>query len=143
MTRTPHTALVVDDDPLIRLDACGILEDAGFIALGATDAAAAVEILTCGHDDLTLLFTDVQMPGQRDGLELARLTHRSWPHIGILVTSGAARPRAGDLPPGARFIAKPFSATTVYDHLLDILPPDRAPEPLKERAGGWRSATTA
>lgn len=37
----------------------------------------------------------------------------------------------GEMPEGARFIGKPFSAETVHGHLREILPDDRKPEPLR------------
>ena len=60
-------ALVVDDDALILMDASSILEDAGFRPLEAIDVDAAELILVEYADEIVLLFTDVQMPGSRDG----------------------------------------------------------------------------
>lgn len=127
----PSFALVVDDDALIRMDALAILEDAGFETLEATHADAAVGLLHDRHPHLCLLFTDVQMPGRMDGFALARYAAERWPHISIVVASGHAKPGPGDLPEGARFIAKPFSARIVQDHLRSMLPEDRKPEPLR------------
>lgn len=124
---TPPCALVVDDDALIRMDAAAILEDAGFVTLEAAHADAALELLRERHPHLSLLFTDVQMPGDLDGFALARHAAGHWPHICIVVSSGLAKPAPGDLPDGAHFIAKPFSAQVVHDHLRDMLPEERKP----------------
>jgi hypothetical protein len=43
-------------------------------------------------------------------------------------------PQAEDLPAGAIFVRKPFSADVVYDHLQQLLPDGKKPEPLKQRA---------
>lgn len=126
-------ALVVDDDVLILMDACGILEEAGFRPLEAGDADSAERILVEYADEIVLLFTDVQMPGKRDGFALARLTAERWPQIGILVASGWATPDAGSMPAGAVFTRKPFHADLIYERLQVLLPDGCKPEPLKGR----------
>ncbi|MGU3663863.1 response regulator [Methylobacterium sp. A49B] len=125
-------ALVVDDDGLIRMDAMDILGDAGFRTFEACDGDRAMALLDREHASIVLLFTDVQMPGSRDGFALARETARQWPHIAIVVASGQVHPGPGDMPDGARFIGKPFTAEMVHDHLKDILPDGQKPEPLRE-----------
>lgn len=128
---TAPAALVVDDDALIRMDACAILEDAGFTTLDARDADAALRIMEDSHDTVQLLFTDVQMPGSCDGFALAREVARRWPHVGILVASGQMTPSPGAMPDGAHFIGKPFSAEVVHDRVRELLPNGRKPEPLR------------
>jgi len=54
--------LVVEDETLIRMVGAEILEDAGFDVLEAADADEALRILQA-HDDVLLLFSDVDMPG--------------------------------------------------------------------------------
>lgn len=128
-------ALVVDDDALIRMDAAMILEDAGFRTFEAAHVDEAEVILKKSGQDIQLLFTDVQMPpSERTGFDLARLCANGWPHIGIIVASGAVKPEGKDLPPGASFIEKPFSPDVVVTHLQRILPDGAKPEPLKRTA---------
>jgi CheY-like chemotaxis protein len=67
---SPYAVLVVEDDPLLRMHAVDIVEDAGFTAIEAKDADEAIAILE-KRSDITLLFTDIQMPGSMDGLKLA------------------------------------------------------------------------
>lgn len=124
-------ALVVDDDGLIRMAAMDILEDAGFRTFEASDGDKAMVLLAEQHALIVLLFTDVQMPGSRNGFAVARETARQWPHISIVVASGQAHPGPGDLPEGACFLGKPFSAEMVHDHLKEILPDGQKPEPLR------------
>ena len=109
---TPY-ALVVDDDLLIRMDAVNILEQAGFQVLDAEHGDAAFDLLKTRHPEITLLFTDVQMPGELDGFALARKVATTWPHISIVVASGHKKPEPGSMPGRARFISKPFSPTLV------------------------------
>ena len=124
-------ALVVDDDAIILTDAAQILEEAGFCALTACDAEEAMGLLARYEDAISVLFTDVEMPGVMDGFGLARETAKRWPSTGILVASGRAALNDGDLPDGATFIRKPFDAQVVRDRLHEILPDGRKPEPLK------------
>jgi CheY-like chemotaxis protein len=54
----------------LRLHAADLLAEAGFEVVHAADADAALEIPT-SRNDVRVLFTDVQMPGELDGMELA------------------------------------------------------------------------
>ncbi|WP_066926212.1 response regulator [Methylobacterium sp. CCH5-D2] len=128
---SPHCALVVDDDALILMDATSILEDAGFKVIEAGNADEALTVLQEHHASITLLFSDVQMPGSRDGFALARHTAEHWPHITIVIASGQAQPRPHDLPVNARFVSKPFSAEVVRRHLRRVLPDDKLPASLR------------
>jgi CheY-like chemotaxis protein len=130
ISTTPY-ALVVDDEPLVRMLACDILEDAGFRTLDAGTGDAAIAILHAHADEIVLLFSDVEMPGRLDGFALARETARVWPRLSIVVASGRRPPGPGDMPEHARFIPKPFSAEMIYEHLREILPDGRKPEPLR------------
>jgi CheY-like chemotaxis protein len=126
-------ALVVDDDPLILMDASDMLSEAGFRPLEASNVDAAEAVLIEYAAEITLLFTDVQMPGGRDGFELARLTAERWPDIGILIASAVADPHPERMPKGAVFVRKPFSQDVIYDHLQALLPEGKKPKPLKAK----------
>ena len=124
-------AVVVDDEGLVRMDAADILEQAGFRTLEAPTGDRALEVLREHHQEVALLFTDVQMPGEHDGFALARKTADAYPHISIVVASGRVQPGADDLPAGVRFLGKPFSAEIVHHHLKEVLPEEQKPYPLK------------
>ena len=126
-------ALVVDDDTFILMDATHILEDVGFRVHEAMNVADALEVLDRLHGEVDLLFTDVHMPGDLDGFALARRTAERWPHVAIVVASGLAVPGPDDLPAGAAFIAKPFSADIVYEHVGKTMPHEKHPAPLRHR----------
>ncbi len=100
-------ALIVDDDGLIRMDIAHILEDAGFLTFEACDGDTAIALLADKFEQVVLLFTDVQMPGTRNGFAVARETARCWPHISIVVASGHVQPGPDEMPEGAVFIGKP------------------------------------
>lgn len=128
----PLCALVVDDDAVILMDATQILEDAGFRVFAAMNVADALAVLDEYHSDIHLLFTDVHMPGDLDGFALARQTAERYPHVAIVVASGEAKPGPGDLPEGATFIAKPFSAEVVHHHVRKTMPDEKHPPQLRQ-----------
>lgn len=123
-------ALVVDDDALILMHACDILEDAGFRFYEAGDGDAAMRLLEKYAENVILLFTDVEMPGSIDGFQLARTVDERWPDIEIVVASGRLHPEPGDMPDRATFISKPFSRDTVHNHLRSTLPDGKKPRQL-------------
>ena len=108
----PETVLVVEDEGLVRMDAAESLRDAGFAVLEATDAAEAMEIVLSG-EEIDVLFTDINMPGAMDGLELARRVHDCRPHVRLLLTSGAIKPTRDQIPDDGAFISKPYSPEAV------------------------------
>lgn len=93
-----------------------VVEEAGFTALEATDADAAVSLLE-SRSDICLVFTDINMPGTMDGLKLAHAVRDRWPPMKILVVSGQMRPRQADLPLNTRFVEKPYRAEAMVDEL--------------------------
>ena len=103
-TDTP-TILVVEDDVFIREDAIDVLEQEGFEPLRAGTVQEAMAVLDHRHD-VRAVFTDIQMPGPRDGIDLARHLAAWRPDVPVLVTSGGIP--AVDLPSGSRFLPKPY-----------------------------------
>jgi CheY-like chemotaxis protein len=112
--------LVVEDEPLLRMLAVEVVEEAGFIAIEARDADEAV-ILLESRTDITLLFTDINMPGSMDGLKLAHAVRDRWPPIKILVVSGKQQPRSSDLPSNSCFLGKPYQAATLVEELRSMV----------------------
>ena len=110
-------AVVAEDEPLLRVEAVDWLEESGFRVLAAPSAALALGHLELEHGRTQLLFTDVQMPGTMDGVALAHLVSRRWPHIVIIICSGLERSSLGVLPEGARFVDKPFSPAWAKDFI--------------------------
>jgi len=104
--------LIVEDEPVLRMMAIDLVEDAGFEALTANDAEEAIEILQ-SRNDVRLIFTDIDMPGGRNGLMLAALVRDRWPPIGILITSGKLSVADIDMPVRSEFVSKPYRADAV------------------------------
>ena len=116
----PSVVLVVEDDLLLRMDAADIVRNAGFDVIEAGSADAAIAILEANRN-IHLVFTDIQMPGAMDGLKLARFVKDRWPPIKIMATSGLIKISGDDLPPGGRFLPKPYSPAEVIRTLRELL----------------------
>ena len=99
--------LVVDDEPLVRMLAVEVAEEAGFEVLEASNADEAVILLET-VPGIRILMTDVDMPGSMDGLKLAASVRDRWPPVEIIVVSGMQRPRIHELPERAIFFDKPY-----------------------------------
>ncbi len=111
--------VVVEDDLLVRWDAVAILREAGFEVIEAEDASHALEVVEA-RDDIVLVFTDINMPGDLDGLALAWRVRATQPTIHVLLTSGEVRPKPEELPDGA-FLPKPYSAAAVTQAVDELL----------------------
>jgi CheY-like chemotaxis protein len=111
--------LVVEDEPLLLLDACDMVYSAGLEPVQATNADEAIQILE-KRDDVRIVFTDVDMPGSMDGIKLALFVRGRWPPIEFLVVSCVREIRRDDLPKGSRFFAKPYDPRTVVKTLVEM-----------------------
>ena len=112
--------LIVEDEFLLRMDAVDMIGGAGFEVIEAANADEAIEILEARRD-ITVVFTDVQMPGSMDGLRLAEAVHGRWPPIKIIATSGHVHVSDTDLPEGGRFLSKPYSPMQVMGVLRELI----------------------
>src|ERR1700757_4821161 len=99
--------LVVENEMILRMRAVDIVEDAGFNPVEAVNAEEAISILE-SRSDISLLFTDIQMPGSIDGLKLAHAVHDRWPSIKIILVSGQVKPSDAERPADSRFFGKPL-----------------------------------
>jgi two-component system, response regulator PdtaR len=81
----PPVVLLVEDELLVRMTAADTLEEAGFQVLKAADADIAIAVMEARSAEVQVLFTDVDMPGSMDGMELAEQVHARWPHVRLLI----------------------------------------------------------
>ncbi|HEY0287636.1 MAG TPA: response regulator [Pseudomonas sp.] len=107
--------LVVEDESIIRDFVCEILGDEGFITYAVGSADAAAKYLEEHADAVSLLLTDVLMPGSINGADLANLSGDKWPQIPILIMSGHETPESSGVTHNVTFIRKPWS----FGQLLD------------------------
>ena len=104
-----RVALVVDDEPFARLSALQVLIDQAYHVLEAADAAEALDLLD-RNDDISVVVTDINMPGSMDGLTMARHLRTRHSGMALVVASGAVRPALDELPHGTGFLQKPYAA---------------------------------
>ena len=111
--------LIVEDELLIRMNAVEMIEET-YEVVEAANADEAIAILE-RRLDITVLFTDIQMPGSMDGLKLAAAVRDRWPPILIVATSGHVNLGPGDLPQGGRFLPKPYSPAEITKILRELI----------------------
>jgi|SRR5216683_3576516 DNA-binding NtrC family response regulator len=111
--------LIVENDVLLRLVTASNLRDAGFEVIEAANCAEALRVMDC--IPVAVLFSDIDMPGNVDGLALAQWVHRSQVETRIILTSGAAR-TPGDVKEYASFLPKPYAEKDVERLLRSVLP---------------------
>jgi CheY-like chemotaxis protein len=112
--------LIVEDEPLLRMLAVEVVEEAGFVALEADNADEAVLLLE-SHSDIALLFTDIGMPGSMDGLKLAHTVRDRWPPTKILVVPGNVRVQPSELPSNSCFVGKPYQTAEMAAELRSLV----------------------
>ena len=116
----PKAVLVVDDEALVRMYAVDVLRDAGHDVYEAANAQEALDVLA-EQPDIGVLFTDINMPGILDGLDLARMVHGRRPDVHIILTSGRLRPPAEAIPDDGRFLAKPYAGSAVISLVQQLV----------------------
>jgi len=109
--------LVVEDEPLQRMMAVDLVEEAGFEAIEAADADEAVRILEA-RADIRIVFTDIDMPGSMDGMMLAAAIRDRWPPIEIIITSGHIREQEVEMPVRGVFFSKPYDIRRLSQQLV-------------------------
>lgn len=82
-----ETVLVVEDDAAVRAIACAMLEDLGYRIVEAPSADTALQALEA-RPDIDLVFSDIVMPGELSGIDLARELIARRPELPIVLTSG-------------------------------------------------------
>ena len=114
------TVLVVDDEPLLRMHAAELIEDAGFSVIEAANADEAIAILAA-RSDIHIVFTDINMPGAMDGLKLAAAVRDRWPPVDIIIASGQVTPADHQIPTRGRFFSKPYDGESLVQALRSFV----------------------
>ncbi len=96
-----------------------LFEQAGHEVIEAGNADEAIRILE-SRSDISVVFSDLQMPGSMDGLRLLELIRNRWPPIKLILTSGNDLASDDGLPGGAVFVRKPFDHAAVANALAMV-----------------------
>ena len=117
MAANKPSVLVVEDNEDVRELAVSVLGLAGYTVLSAASGEQALQLIE-GGAEVSLLFTDVIMPGGMNGLELIEKVRKLHPGLPVLVTTGymddlPERGRSTDL----KILAKPYRHETLLDQV--------------------------
>jgi CheY-like chemotaxis protein len=107
--------LIVEDEVLTRMGLAEDLRDAGYFVVEASNADDAMAYLKTGSQ-IDLVFSDIQMPGSMDGLELARRLRVERPSLPVILSSGGRGPEGV-----ATFITKPYRMERVISTISKAL----------------------
>src|SRR5215472_14846649 len=109
----PCTCLVVDDEPAIRAYVSAILKGRQINCVEATNAQEALRVLRDMEDGVDLVVTDIQMPGDMNGIDLAYSLCYSRPRLPLILISGYT----DQVPPSFPFIPKPFRPKALLEEV--------------------------
>jgi CheY-like chemotaxis protein len=112
------SALLVEDNDRLRRVLELSLAEIGFAVTSAPSGDAARALLEAGPWP-TLLFSDIRMPGQLNGVQLARWAVSRRPQLCVLLQTGYAEEGAGEFP----VLRKPFTAEELIDAIQAVLTP--------------------
>ena len=101
--------LLVEDEPLVLRNTADLLIEDGYDVAECTGCEEALAKLEA-EPDTAVLVTDLNVACPGDGMALARVAAERWPHLRIVLVSGAMRPPAGTYPDRAIFFTKPYAA---------------------------------
>jgi DNA-binding NtrC family response regulator len=114
MARRKPKVLLVDDEEAILDTLVLAFEEAGFDVATAGNAVDAHTILE-ESGSISLVVTDVSMPGSLDGVAFGQFVASTHPELPLIIVSGVTRPDDRDLPAGATFIPKPFRPSLLVE----------------------------
>ena len=109
----PHVALIVEDNPDVRALAGALLEETPLEVVEVESAEAALDCLQERGGEVAMMFADVRLPGEMDGVQLAKAACKLWPTVRVVLTSGDPSAQLGDLPECVTFMPKPWRGLDV------------------------------
>jgi|SRR5687768_13412609 DNA-binding NtrC family response regulator len=122
----PHVALIVEDDADVRDLAAALLEETDLDVVEVESADAALAYLRERGGEVAMMFADIRLPGDLDGVQLAKAACTLWPTIRIVLTSGDPGATLEGLPDCVTFMPKPWRG---LDVLVEAERALRQPQP--------------
>ena len=109
--------LLVEDEALVRMMAAETLEDAGFEVIEAATGEQALE--ACKMHRADVLFTDIRLPGELSGWDVAEHCRAQHPDLPVIYATGysEAAPRRV---PGSAFFRKPYRPAEIVKTILTL-----------------------
>jgi CheY-like chemotaxis protein len=104
--------LVVEDEPLLRMNTVDMVEDAGFEVVEAPGVSQALKLLE-SRGDISIVLSDIDMPPGMNGIELAALVRKRWPPVEVILLSGKYLVSDARLPKDHLFFSKPYRPSDV------------------------------
>ena len=118
--------LIVDDEPSIRAYIRAVLERERFQSMEADTASQALRVLEKLGGSVDLVISDINMPGEMSGIDLAYSLRNSFPYIPIILISGYADDKSVKRAAASfDFIQKPFAPTAILNAVSRALKPQR------------------
>lgn len=114
-----ETILVVDGDVITRNVIAEYLRHCGFRVLEAGTGAEAMQALQHAEFSIDIVLSDVELPGDMSGFDLAQWVRKSMPQVKVLLAGGVERiaDTAGDLCEEGPHLAKPYDHRLILDHI--------------------------
>lgn len=105
--------MIVEDDAELRLLMKMVLENSELDIIECQSAEMALATMLLLGQDVAMIFADIQLSGEMNGIDLAREVKMRWPHLVVILTSGNAGAHLDELPPGVDYMPKPWKALNV------------------------------
>jgi CheY-like chemotaxis protein len=115
--------LVVEDEVLVRDILVEALTSCGHDVCETSTGDDAAILIENPPKTFTLLITDIHMPGQRDGIDVAHLLRQHHPSLPIIYTTGRSDALAaiGPLGPRDAVVLKPYTPSQIMDVVRQLL----------------------
>ena len=112
--------LIVEDDPTLLVLTTDMVSILGYDTIQVPSADLALKVLEHG-EQVCAIFTDVMMPGEMNGLDLAHAISERWPQIGVIIASGRRPEDCEKRPADSHFLRKPYNLRMVEGALHQVL----------------------
>jgi two-component system NtrC family sensor kinase len=115
------TVLLVEDNPDVLEVSIALLEQLGYRVRPTDNAASALQVLASG-EPVDVVFSDIVMPGEQNGLDLARAVRREHgTRVPVLLATGYSDVAQVAAAEGFRILRKPYSTQQLRDALDETL----------------------